>query len=295
MSGKPQKTRLTPKLAAATRELLTRWGVADQIDLYQSVALPCISYRAPSSQQDPKPSLPTTFLGGGPLAPPEFTWPCHNGKRIPFIGQIDLSHVPQDFSNPLPASGILYFFCWCTNEEFPNPSQVVWLNPEGSDLVQFEAIPQGTLPDWQGECLYELESCQSVVVGATVTRDRLRSEAIRTGLHVEEQLSEFSEDVLGDVPDEYDGDVVSLAQDTPLPVGSEWGQSLGYAREDFLLGMESCLEGYQEEGEVWLNLLQIPSLGNMLWSDCGYLIFLIRQADLKDRRFDRVRVEVMSS
>jgi hypothetical protein len=50
-----------------------------------------------------------------------------------------------------------------------------------------------------------------------------------------------------------------------------------------------------EDGDDWINLLALYSVGSMQWSDCGHLYLLIRRSALKKRDFSNVLAAVGSS
>lgn len=75
----------------------------------------CLAVRHVFPPRHPQRSL--SFLGGSPMAPPDFEWPmAHNAKGLlewlPFAGQIDCAKLPPDCPvRPLlPKEGVLYFF-----------------------------------------------------------------------------------------------------------------------------------------------------------------------------------------
>jgi len=56
-------------------------------------------------------SVGNSRFGGTPDLPPEILWPrTDSGKYFSFIWQINLSKMPGTLGNPLPTSGVLYFF-----------------------------------------------------------------------------------------------------------------------------------------------------------------------------------------
>ena len=79
-------------------------------------------------------SLGASKFGGAPDVPSDFEWPHWNGKALTFLAQINLEAVaPLDPQNRLPASGVLLFFVWLSEETYlwdePDPRQgwrVLW-------------------------------------------------------------------------------------------------------------------------------------------------------------------------
>lgn len=56
-----------------------------------------------------------------------------------------------------------------------------------------------------------------------------------------------------------------------------------------------AVEFGKQEGGDWMNLLEVRSVGPMLWFDCGALNILIRRSDLDRRSFSRMVGSVNSS
>ena len=54
------------------------------------------------------------------------------------------------------------------------------------------------------------------------------------------------------------------------------------------------MEYGQREGDDWMNLLEVQSVGSMMWSDCGMLNIMIRRSDLGRRDFSRLYAGVYS-
>lgn len=55
-------------------------------------------------------TLGNSRYGGVPDLPSSITWPMAEGRFLNFLMQINLAEVPKVRNNPLPKSGLLYFF-----------------------------------------------------------------------------------------------------------------------------------------------------------------------------------------
>jgi hypothetical protein len=280
---------LTPELSKAALAVIREWDIPQIADTILSVARPCIHFNYTFSQ--PETTTRNALLGGFPEMPGGMEWPRHGDKHIPFIAQINLAALPQLRDHPLPTTGILYFFCWCTNEITEDPCRVIWAKSD-VDALRVRILPESKLHlDWRSVGVYERILTTSISPGLTLSKDILEQEALKLGqitqMHVDE-------DVFGDFPGEFfsEVDYALMGQGR-----YDWGRSLGYLHEESLLGfdLKPGSDGYCDGDATWINLLQVSSVGNMQWSDVGYLAFLIRADDLKREVFDSIRIEVMSS
>ena len=106
------------------------------------------------------------------------------------------------------------------------------------------------------------------------------------------------DELLGDFPYCFADDVALIVAGGELSSSNHmiWGQSLGYLELDTVLyDFRPTRRGYERENETWINLLQVPSFGKMMWSDVGFLAFLIRETDLQQGNFHSVVAEVLST
>ncbi len=283
---------LPVELVKAARNVIAEWELESMTDVILGATQPQIRFECSNR---PKDALPRTFAGGLPEMPSDLQWPrCENGL-LPFIAQIDLAAIPALPNHPLPRSGFLYFFYWCTNETEGEPCRVLWADCDAEALKPTKIAETDILPDWQGVRIYEQERTASIKLGVSMSECLLEQMALESGCLTQADLND---DELGDFPSEFEFDVeLELAGgEICLTDHMLWGQSLGYVPLEELLGdLTPSRTGYRNGGETWLNLLQVMSGGNMLWSDAGCLAFLIEKSKLEKCEFDLVRARVLST
>jgi uncharacterized protein YwqG len=194
-------------------------------------------------------------IGGLPDLPPNQPWPTHNGKRIPFIAQINLAEFPQPADSPLPERGHLYAFTLISNEKehWPPPTSVFLYEGETSSLKRADAPSDDEIwPDWTDERIYEVRPAASA---ATEGGDEEES------------------------ADEQDAEIAWLF--------GEMSEVFGTPGE--------LADSRLVDGDDWINLLGVNSVGSMQWSDAGELYLLIRRSALKARDFSHVIAQACSS
>lgn len=258
-----------------------------------------------------------TKLGGFPDLPAHVEWPKFQDRYLPFIAQVNLAELPALEDSPLPASGWLYYFYWCTNEVEGDPAAVVWL-PDGAaqgeeaGLARREVPVEQILVDWQGAALYEEERATRFSLGVSVSIPLVQRFAQELGLADEYERCDEIELLWPDFATEYPWEV-QLRLEHGLDIwerleaeGDEEGiereywpliELLGYPDPlgYFLCDLEAAPGGHTDGTDLWQNILHISSSGNMLWSDVGTLGFFVRDDDLRRRDFSRLQVQVMSS
>lgn len=238
-----------------------------------------------------------TKAGGFPDLPVDVAWPEHEGGLLPFIAQVDLSELPKLPTYPLPSVGILYFFDWCTNETTALPYRVIYSPAQAHEITPRHVDEQRILPDWQGVRLYEEEPTGSVKITPTFSSSLAGELAEKAGmtndrLQFEMDISESA--AYCDLNFLYE---CILTGKTSIPFIGGWGQLFGYNSEHEALLDDFTPDsgGFIHEGHKLINLLEVISKNNMLWSDLGYLDFFIRPDRLAKLDFSDLTIVVASS
>jgi hypothetical protein len=194
--------------------------------------------------------LGASRFGGLPDLPPDVAWPEIEGKKLPFLAQINLADLPTSNEPALPPDGWLYAFGRFDNDHEDQPVVVFHHRGPAANLVRAPRPAKDEIwPDWMNISVYE-------VVPLTLRPDPERAGKEKTGRKSAGWF--FGED---------DG----------------FGAAGEMADDAFM------------DGDDWINLLVLKSVGSMQWSDAGYLYLLIRQSDLAKADFSRVFGAMRSS
>lgn len=204
--------------------------------------------------------LGASRIGGLPDLPPGFPWPTSSGKKLPFIAQFQLSELPASEGIQLPRDGHLYFFA------------------EYSDLVD----QKGRF----GSCRVFLHrGSPSQLVRDQSCRFRRNS---RAGDEVE--VFELFPIATFD-PRPIDRDAPHEDLDDPRTLGWLWGEP----SDSYNLSPGDCANIQLQNGDDWINLLAVESVGSMQWSDCGDLYFLIQRSSLTNLDFSNTVMVIGTS
>jgi hypothetical protein len=279
----------------ACREVINDWELEDfECDILaateMAIALMC-------SQSSADASRPMRSRAGGfPDLPPHMKWPEFDGRLLPFIAQVDLAELPELSALQLPSSGILYFFCWCTNEVKDNPTRVLYYDGPTTALAASRVSAERVLPDWRGVQLYDEERTVEASTCLTISRIVAAQSAVARGHIAESEKSTLESDLIDFSGCFWDDVKLQLSGESEMTLEAGWGQMLGYGSEhECLLPFEPFDGGFRDGDRKLINLLQISSMNNMEWSDAGYLDFLIGDEELASKNFDNVTMQIMSS
>lgn len=212
-------------------------------------------------------------IGGLPDLPPDVTWPEVDGCKPPFLAQLDLAALPRFEGAPLPDSGWLALF--------GDGDELVaarYFAADRADLRRVEIDPDEIEQDWAGESVYEV-----VPIGAATLAVSLNFGQI-------EEAAELGERDSGRVIDLISALNPSDRYDDRRGVA---GQFLGHMNFPGASPGDAVDYGGRK-GKDWRNLLEIQSVGSMMWSDCGMLNILVREADLARRNFTNLYAAVYS-
>ena len=217
-------------------------------------------------------------FGGLPDLPPAIAWPnTQKGKKLHFVGQIDLSTVPAVPDHPLPRSGWLYM----SVDDSPHTGawRHVMFYHDGvrKELRRAPRPAEGELiSSWNGHA-----TPHDVL---PVTAESALSLPIPDGRGWDTLWPDLGP------TDKLEEAYLNLISSEEEP-GAVSGQLFGYAdmsgwNPTTVIRPASRRKG-REKAEDWMPLLVVNSRGSMLWSDCGELIVLIHAAGLKEGDFTK--------
>jgi hypothetical protein len=235
---------------------------------------------------------PHTRLGGQPSLPAAVPWPQREGRSLAFVGQIDLASLPGDaLGDACPRDGLLLFFY--------DESQRPWgFAPDhaGGFAVVHVSATEATVPDrdWPddlpAEARFEpvaLTAREAVTLPPwdSVVGDSLGIEEDDDVDAYDELLEAVGEDdlttraLVGGYPDQIQGDIMlecAVVSDGVSYGDDEWVEDPG-------------VPAWRDRSLEWRLLFQVPTMesSGMYWGSDGCLYFCIREADLRERRFDR--------
>ena len=230
----------------------------------------------------PQPDVGSTYIGGLPDLPPGVEWPCHGGKKLPFICQIDLAALPTFDANPLPREGQLLLFA-AANDTYPLAVAAVYHTAPKHELARAaRPADDKVVKDWINQTVYKsvpvvaAEPAVSLPGYDTNWWDSLEFENDKQ----EDRLISLSD--LLNPSDRYadrGGVVAQVLGHIIFPGGSP----------------QDAVTYGGRTGDDWMMLAQVQSVGSMSWSDEGILSFMIRRSDLARRDFGSVYAAVYSS
>ena len=230
-------------------------------------------------EPEEKLQLGETKIGGQPDLPANVEWPYWKEYPMSFVAQINLEEMPhlQSENDNWPTKGIIYFFyttdpdAMYLDSDFdnnPKTSKAIYYTGETNKLTR-------TQPP--------LDLSEELQFFSTRVTSRLE-------WNVPEVESFEVNEVLGIKWGDKDNDKYW----DHFKVNFSEKYIEGYNSEFFtgmnrLYGYHDAVQG-EYKGEGWRLLLQIDSEDstNMEWDDTGRLYFWIKDADLKNLKFDEV-------
>lgn len=242
-----------------------------------------------------------TRLGGSPLLAPGAAWPRSDRGPLSFVGQIDFRelHAAHRGELPLPADGILTFFY--DVEEQPwgyDPAHgagfALLYAPEAALAIEVE-VPDGAIP-FDPEPLTAVRALSLPWPGdrtlASWGSDRTSWERAYADLAERFVLTQG-----GGIPalrQQVGGHAQWLQIDGR--VTAELASSGVHAGGDPRTWRSADLRRAESEAEGWTLLWQLkPEDDRFTWVDLGTLYVLIRDEDLRARRFERAWVVFQST
>ena len=228
-------------------------------------------------------------LGGAPNLPESVEWPEWEGKPLSFLGQFDLSTLPEDaLEYSMPREGYLFFFyhleVWDTgysNEE-ADGFRVIFVDSieQGASVRELPMISKKKTVDSFTERFIELRSGVSYPELSDPRVDELGFE--------EEHFDAYVHFCLDGKPEHQLFGHVWQVQEANMPLkchvvsnGLYTGKSANYKE----------VNNHENDPEVqdWVLLFQVDSDDrcDMMWGDLGKLYFWIRKQDLAEGRFEK--------
>jgi hypothetical protein len=258
--------RPPPRIEKRMRQMLAESGVEELWPGYGDMARLCFDVVWPRRKGGPK-RVGSSRFGGIPDLPRDCPWPELDGELMTFIAQINLADVSR-VRSPLPRKGRLYFFVGevhtlCTVTE------VIYSDVHGARLTPTPPPPGKPYVD-----PYIMHGRKPTPFGKRF-------------------------------PGCFDPDPISLKPYFSLPPADEWYwpddeflermfdlDSAALFSCSRLLGYPNHLlntlnDGFERPLDQWRLLLQVDSVGQMLWADAGALCFFIKHGDLARGDFTR--------
>lgn len=219
-------------------------------------------------------------IGGLPDLPEGCAWPEHEGRKLPFIAQLDLASLPRWPEMPLPERGNLWFFCCPCDEIFPPPTAVIYA--EESSLIRVDAPEADELwAMWDGDegRVEQAVPVRPVLSISAAPRKVIMAAGLPPARKANDPTDQFDK-VLGELVDEFNK---SGYYDGQQPAGQILGEMT-----DVFTSPEEAVPSVLDDRASFRSLLEVGSVGSMMWSDAGLLTFFIRDADLRAGHFGDV-------
>ncbi len=269
-------------------ELLERHLPPLYADAIKAYVRPTIRLKTQPSSTTSLP-IGSSRIGGLPDLAPSTTWPISRidkGQPLHFVAQIRLADVkPFDVEGLLPPDGLLSFF-----ERYDEGLVLYTLESDIAYLQQ--RTPVAELPEKRSflSRIFNLQPEQSVFETCEV----IASLEFTFPIGREPHLLKLRETIHAELPPEQVFDETLLENFFALnheELSTRRNQMLGFPQgvtdEYFELPGDNL-----DESLEWMLLIQLDSDENSLmnWGELGKIYFYIHQQDLKDSRFDRVKV-----
>jgi uncharacterized protein YwqG len=232
-------------------------------------------------------------LGGLPDLPGDVHWPEWKGRPLSFVAQIDLEEAGE-YLPPgiLPDSGLLSFFADAEGEAtgpYPDDAggwRVLWFPAEG--LVRREP-PRGPEPRAFAACAVEMAADLSLPGHESALR--------RLGIETDDELASEAMEVFEN-PSGARHQLLGFAHGITGDPALDCQNALGGVYRRGRPGFDAARAREVEAGAgEWRLLLELASddEADMSWSDVGSLYFMLRDEDLRARRFDHAWMTLQSS
>jgi uncharacterized protein YwqG len=235
-------------------------------------------------------TLGQSKIGGQPDLPKNIEWfKEDNGKRLSFIGQINLSEVTEfDRYKSLPSQGLLYFFysakadAWGFDIKDKDKFKVFYYDGPLEELQRKEFPADLVESSRYKPCKLSFQSSVSLPNwGQDYVSKQLNKKEIDKYLEATEYLNiNVEQNKLLGHSDNIQGPMELQCQlvTNGLYCGDETGYNDPKAKE------------LKKGADDWILLFQVDSNyeeSGMIWGDAGMLYFWIRKDDLKNKRFDK--------
>lgn len=236
-------------------------ALAPHADRLMAFAKPAIEYTRTRLPEGDALPLASSKLGGLPDLPPEVTWPGYYGEPMGFLGQFNFAELrTSSVARELPVAGVLSLFCLYDpdrgEDDFPPESYRVMYFPDASALA-----PRPFPPEFPDEARVPL---WSLTFAETQT------------------LPDLDSPWAGDLPKQLPGTEETSAYENVLDI------TLG---NDHLLGYPHLLR----TGTGKQPRRHLVTVGDDFgWVPDDVMYFILPEADLKQGRFDRVKMTLRS-
>lgn len=279
---------ISPDFAASELERIGLSHLAPQILAYLQ---PCIAisptvkagkWDAVSEETFDETPIGISKLGGHPDVPIDFQWPETEEGPLPFMAQIRLEDIAHlDPEDTLPHQGLLLFFfdhtleIWHETHVFhaKNPSDLMRIMPP-EDLTEFGVLAPYALTFSRG---WSLPASQS-----------LEMEAVLSGCNDAQKnaYGQWRHDLWSH---QLLGHIFYYNYDE-RPYAAAWQDGIESADHE---GTPEQRQKWRDEAKQWRGLLQFTTdqdeNGETInWGDAGSICFIIPEADLQTRNFERV-------
>jgi uncharacterized protein YwqG len=287
----------------ALRAGLESAGLAHHADALLALARPSIRLGSSPVASEDEIAIGASKLGGRPDVPAGFVWPRHHGVPLAFVAQIDLATVTAfDPERLLPEAGLLSFFIH-PNEyggaEDPD-ERTDWrlMHLESDAPLVRQERPDDDLPDddwWEGKTRYAATPLLPGPVYSLPPLDSAEGKDIQLDdssqdaelwLYLELRWEDPPAHKLLGYPRQSQGDIQLWCQVESH--GLDW-------RTDGAPNPEVAEVGL--EAGRWRLLLQVDSdrHAGMSWCGDDTLYYMIREEDLRARRWDQTWVVIECS
>ena len=223
-------------------------------------------------------------FGGLPDLPPSIPWPTtKDGKKLHFVGQIDLSKVPAVPAHPLPRSGWLYLFIDDSPHTGPWTHMMFHQDRPRRELRRAPRPVEGELiASWNAqETPHDLLPVTAELAVSLPVPQGQGWDTLWPDPGPPDKLEKAYVDLLCSEEEAGAG-----AQGVAAVSGELFGyaDTSGWNPND--IRPASRRKGRENVAD-WMPLLVVHSRGSMFWSDCGELIILIHEADLAKGDFTK--------
>lgn len=217
--------------------------------------------------------LGASRIGGVPDLPRDMSWPMGpSGGPLGFLAQVDLEEAaPHEHSGLLPRSGWLCFFYGSAGADVdPETSAVLFVEGAAADMER-KAVPDSVPEDLRFKpCSIRYEGRVSLPLEFE-HKDKLDLPLEQGDLLMDPLMRDSAGNKLLGWPDSIQGPPEEEAVVAVFATRQGNG-TIAVSRDDVRL----LFQIDSEEGKT-----------GMMWGDAGMMYFLLPEADLKARRFDR--------
>lgn len=283
------------------RELLKEHQLMDYADVIEQHAEGYIYLTI--AEEDTYQQVGNTRIGGVPDLPPTFEWAKTDEGYMRFLAQVNLAELPALPDSPLPEQGMLYFFSKMQDQN--NQHRILFFDGDPDDLKRATAPPEGEIIT---NFYPPRNTAWKVTIGDGFefphedNRFYYRDLFFTNNDRIDEQAAagwyELTEDLYYDYRPQGQLQMSKILGEPDSLLHDRLMQMAQAVREG--KSWSSVYNGYKsDESEVkkWILLLQLDSHheAGMLWSDAGFLDFVIHGDDLAKRDFSRTYASIASS